>query len=447
MTIISSSSSWLRGFSFGFWVLAFGFSAHADSVTLPLQGYYHPGRYMPVRVIGEPAGGKPSGIMIRGDETVSCTLNSRTGEKIDALVPVMPIGAQTSQLHWAWLEQPGHYITPPLHPLSDRERLVGYAGVSSVDAAAITREIYPDCDPIREKLNPAQPLPGMPACWEALDVIATDAPTMQRIDEQHVSSLLGAGVAFAVKAEKPPLPHWPWKRASHGWWTLSYVPAGPAAATYNAQAYAPLIGMAEGWPPAMRRRYLFEGCGFVVVMLLLALWRPRYILFMGIFVTGAVAFTMLYWHQWERPLRIVEGKVRIITPEMTQDDDWAFFIAPERNFSRSRWVNTMKLVLPKPGMVGAMDPRIECFSNGDPDALAFNILPHERAAVLCRRCGPQASSISPNPIKPSPLERLVKDLYLSPADSIVGQLPASPLISESYFPLEQWPAIVVRRGK
>jgi hypothetical protein len=427
--------------------LVFTSTTHADSVTLPLEGYYHPGRYMPVRVIGDPVAGKPNAIVVRGVETVYATVNSRSGEKIDATVPLMSIDVQTGHLSWQWLYQAGRDVYPALRPLGDRQRLVGYASVFAQDAAKMAGEIYPGCEAIEERLNAAQPLPGMPACWEALDLVATDGPTMQRIDEQHISSLLGAGVAFAVKADKPPLPHWPWKRAANGWWTLRYIPAGPAAATYNARAYAPVAGITEGWAPSMRRRYLLEGCGFVVVMLLLALWRPRYIVVMGILVTGAVAVAMLYWHQWQRPLRAVEGKIRVVTPDMTQDDDWAFFIAPEETFSRNRWVDTMKLVLPAPGALQGMEARVECFSNGDPDVLAFNILPHGKAAVLCRHCGPQASSISPNPLNPSPLERLVKDQYLTPGDTIVGQLPASPLISESYFPLEQWPAIVIRRSR
>ena len=322
--------------------------------------------------------GRANAIMLRADETISATINSRQGERLDGIVPILPLTTDARELRWSWLEQGGHYIYPKLRALTDRQKLVGYGGIMEGDAVKAASDMFTGCEMIPMKLNAAQPLPGTAACWETLDVITLDAALMQRVDEQQLSALVAAGVAFAVRADKPPFSHWPWKKAGGGWWTLHYTPAGPAAATYNSDVYAPVTGINGGWPAAKRKRFALEGTGFVLVMLLLALWRPRYTVILGALITAGTSAVLLYWHQWERPLRIVEGKIRVISPDITQDDDWAYYVAADRTFSRCRWVDTMKLVLPGPEMLVQMDPRVECFSNGDIDALAFGVLARTR---------------------------------------------------------------------
>jgi hypothetical protein len=306
--------------------------------------------------------------------------------------------------------------------------------------------VYPGAESIPHVLNAAQPLPGSAACWEALDLVLLDGPAAQRVGEQKFSCLVAAGVAFAVRAETPPWPQWPWHRAAGGWWTIHHVPDGPAAATYQPDAYLPVTQFTGGWPARMRWRYVLYGVAISLAFLLLALFRPRYTPIWAAAVTVATVSPLLYMHQSERPLRMAEGKIRVIGPELTQEDDWAYLTAPQAVFSRNRWVDTLKIVVPEPGILSQIHPRVECVANGDAEALAFDVLPNAKVALLCRRCGPQAPAVSPKPTADSPLQRLAKAAYLAPGDQILGETPTTSLISEKYYRIEQWPAVVIRKG-
>lgn len=418
------------------------------SVTLPLDGYFHPGRYMPVRVVGEPPGGKGGAIVVTAQDSVWAAARSDAGEKIDGTMPMMPVGSDPRPVGWYWLNG-AYHEAGALRPLTDRQKLVGYTDgvIDPAEAMRVAAEVYPGAECIPHALNAAQPLPGSPACWEALDLVLLDGNVARRIGEQKFSCLVAAGVAFAVRAETPPWPRWPWHKAAEGWWTIRHVPAGPAAATYLPDAYLPVTQFTGGWPAAIRWRYVLYGVAISLAFLLLALFRPRYLAAWAAALTLGTAIPLIVMHEHERPLRMAEGKIRVIGPELTQEDDWAYLTAPQRVFSRNRWVDTLKIVMAEPGMLAQINPRVECVANGDADSLAFDVLPNAKVALLCRRCGPQSPAIAPKPTADSPLQRLAKSAYVSPGDQILGETPTTALITEAYYHVEQWPAVVIRKGK
>src|SRR5947209_4611739 len=92
---------------------------------MPLEGYYRPGRFMPVRVKVQ---GERNSILLRATGAMPTSL-LRSGDG-EAIAPWLMV---ESSVHGAqWLAGgKDHPIEPDLHSLNDNEKLVGAAGVES----------------------------------------------------------------------------------------------------------------------------------------------------------------------------------------------------------------------------------------------------------------------------------------------------------------------------
>src|SRR5436309_13582927 len=82
---------------FAFCLLTFP-SLGDDAVTLPLQGYYHPGKYMPIHVAISPNPGD-SEVRLVSPGAVG-TFIVFEGGRIDATVPWLPMDARARGVAW-----------------------------------------------------------------------------------------------------------------------------------------------------------------------------------------------------------------------------------------------------------------------------------------------------------------------------------------------------------
>ncbi|HZK82547.1 MAG TPA: hypothetical protein VFC46_15800, partial [Humisphaera sp.] len=184
------------------------FAADA-TLTLPLQGYYRPGHYMPVRVSARCD--SPGAVFSLRATNALTTQIKADGDTIDATVPWLSIRT-IRDVNWS-LGPADHPIELPLHPLEDDERLIGYAGA---DADALAPS-FPGKKLIRVELNVADPLPGDVTAWESLDGIVLDSSAAGRLYESTVSALLSAGTTIAIRQSQKPGGGWPWKRQGAYW--------------------------------------------------------------------------------------------------------------------------------------------------------------------------------------------------------------------------------------
>jgi hypothetical protein len=428
------------------------FCAAQDSVTLPLQGYYHPGRYMPIHVV---ATGQSKDQTVRIDAPGSLWTWVKTeGGHIDAIVPWLAIDDRpraAGALQWSFLPRIGSSpIQPPLKPLSEQQRLIGFAGPSSAAALKIAAGIYPGDELIPIALNPAEPLGGPPAAWEALDLVVLDAAAAVRIGEARFAPLVGSGVAFAVQsngsAAAPPWPHWPWQQQEGGWWIMRFAPAGPKVASYEAAAYEPIANWRSGWPWSIRRQILLMAAALVIPMLLLALWRPRGTAIWALLLSGASLCGMGAWGNWRKPNLTIVANVKVIGADITQDDQWYYQISHLRTTSLLRWADVTKPIFSSPARLDECDARLMCYPNGDPDFIFFNLLAGHKLAVLWRRCGPQGPIATPSDRVTTPMLGMVRELYLGPGDRVLGELSTPAVIGEAYLQSTQWAGVVVKRG-
>jgi hypothetical protein len=419
-----------------------------DSVTFPLQGYYHPGRYMPVHVTVSPQSAGELNVQLNAPGAISTQVRF-DGGKVDATAPWMVVDGRAQTLSWYVYPRKGWtQIGTPLKPLAEHQRLIGYAGVDGQAAVAIATLIFPGDYLIPVPLDPAQPMPGTPTAWETLDAAVLDTAGAKRVGEAGFASLVAQGVVFAVHTDgkaAAPWPNWPWKREGD-WWVMRHHPAGPLTASYSEAVYEPVSSWRSGWPGDVRRAMFLYAVVFSILLMLLALWRPRGAVVGAVLISGAFLGGIIYWGNVHKPIQTTGGKIRIIGKGITQDDDWAYQTCHQRVVSIVRWIDSTRVMFASAGQLDDCMARIVCYPNGDPDFIFYVLPPKMKVALLSRRCGPKAPSATPLPIITSPLAAVVKSFYLGPGDRIVGEFPSAPLMSAPYSPVQQWPGLIVRRA-
>jgi hypothetical protein len=403
---------------------------------------------MPVHVaVDDPVGEKDT-IFVEAPLSV-WTFVSGEGGQIDGVFPLMPMNGQVTEGSVHSLLRPGQEVDLRLHALAENQRLVGYAGGAMNGAGAIelAKQVDGESQWIAEPLDAAQPIPGVAACWESLDLIIVDAPTLARMTAPKMAALVASGVTFLVESPKPPDALWPWKQTQPGGWMLRYVPAGPRSAVFNAQVYSPIAYFPPGNSEWARWKFVVYGLGITAAMLLLILvGGRRFGVFWALFVAGASTAVIVQAAGWQRKVRLIQGGIHIVGPHITQDDSWAYETSPNFGYSRLRWVEGMHLVLASADQWEGMAARLECFPDGTPDVLTMNLLAKRKVAVFTRRCGPHVVAATANHEVSSPLQTLVKELYLTKGDRIAGEAPGTPVIAEGYFANELWPTVVVQRA-
>jgi hypothetical protein len=311
--------AWSFGFHSDFWFLVSGFvlvsifyfpAISIAAVSLPLQGYYRTGRYMPVRV--------DSTTTLLAAEGIFPTIIEA---KSDSIVPVLIIGS------------PGSLNSAlPLHSLADDERLIAFDG----EGQSLARSLFPVEKIIAIAVNPSDPLPGPPAAWEALDGIVLDSQAVARLDDAQRSVLLAAGTVVAVASEQAPDTRWPWKRQK-SLWVLQYQPAAPVGEFLDPNVFSPTFAWSPGAPLALRHQILIAGALFGIAVIAIAMWRSKAavlaIVFLALISTGATLW-------WKSHLGIVDeggGDIVVVSDALVQQDSWLYERARAEGVRRIHW--------------------------------------------------------------------------------------------------------------
>ena len=398
---------------FLYWLSPPAFAADVR-VTLPLEGYYRPGRYMPVRV---EVGGASHDARLRlaAERAVPTDIVPSDG-RAQGIAPVLPIEAGARQLRWTLGDDAG-IVEAPLRALNPDERLVGFA--SDVDPA-LAQRLFPEARVTVVRID-AELAVSTAIAWQALDAVVVPADFFA---DDHVRSFLSAGVAVVVVAsnEEPRgTRRLAWQQFD-GYRVLRHDAFGPDRAGVSAAAFAPVQGWQAELPKAMRNRLLLYGV-LVVVLLLGATLLPRKAATIVVVVICiAAAWSMDRWWRTTSPMLERAGSVHVRDTAANQHDLWTYRTARGPAGGGQACPVMTWPILEHPGDVRATNLRLEYANRGEPGVFRYDLARGQRLAFVTRSVtfspGPSTGPIARR--GESPMDRLARKLYLRPSYHIAG---------------------------
>lgn len=332
--------------------------AHAAGVetSLPLGAYQRVGRYVPAHVVARDAGAVSTEIA----GTISATIAPAAKGPTDAVLPALVVKSD--------------------HPLDDETRLIG----STVPEMHIASLLFPEKKLLRVELDLANPLPGPPIAWNALDAVLLDATAAARITEKTLETLLASGTAVAVKAESRPVAAWDWKRL--GAWWVARPPASSSTGSdelVQPERYADFMSAGVGWPAPVRWSLFFILLAFSLLVLALSILRWRMGWIAVTFLSVFTAFAVVMWRTAQRPMiqsfaitRVGPWQETVTHYAATADGPFRHSIGADDAFTMpvywsKRQVQDVKLTL-------------QCDADGTPRAFVGDLKRDQSIAFLTR---------------------------------------------------------------
>jgi hypothetical protein len=396
-------------------LLLLPFAARADiTLSLPLEGYYRPGKYMPVQFSGSGAGQLAIGDPANVQTFIPLAENARGIAPAILLEPA-------SNLPWHNGDLGGAL---PLKLLSPQQRLIGFTTPDPTSA----QTLFPDRDLIPVRLDPANLLPGPVAAWGILDALLLDSSA--RLTREQISILLAGGTTIAIRSSEPPDKDWPWEKRGD-LQILHLDLAGPRWGGENIFPFDPVAGWQADWPASFRRRIFLYAVIFSILAAGASLIRLKY---SGLIVVAgsilAVILLAIWWHGRSAVLE-KSAMVSIVSPTLTQTDAWSCRASASPADASTPWD-----VLTWPFFEEKTWPylhlALHCKGDGSPDLFSFRCIPSFKIAFLSRVVDRQKPAGTPQAVLPdSPLFLLRKRTYGMPNLNPLGQIPSPGEASKS----------------
>jgi hypothetical protein len=399
-------------------------------ISLPLGPYYRPGKYIPVQVIDTaklPTERARTFILASDTHRGVIPTRIRSSTGVRATVPLLILDSRAKRITFA------NDSSHELQPLPDTDRLIGW---TTPDEPFVRQLIPSDARIIPILLDPAQPIKGQPAAWEALDLILLDATSGQRLTEPQLAALVAAGVTVAIRTDTPPHPAWPWKR-SGAYAVLSRPPAGPAITPFRDDVYLPVADWQPGLPARARHQILLAAALACILLLALAIGRPRRAALYALLTCIAIAALLHVWGKRQLAPRQAAGEILVVDPPLTQTDTWTYQTTPADRTVTLPWDDTTRPVFASRAGLDEIPVFLECDPTGRPLAFDIHLPAYRKLAFLTRTLTPRTPQTPPTLPIASPLKRLAENLYLTPGARLAGQLPSAPD--------NQWNPIVITR--
>jgi len=281
----------------------------ADSLSLPLQGYFHPGRAMPVAwEISHPAS-----LEITADEAIRCRVESGNTRGIAA---ILTLDRDLGDIQWRTSGASPQRAQLALHPVEDSQYLVA----SETDDPALTHQLFPGRSIVPIVLDGAA-VQGPAMAWEALDGLVLSPVSYARLSPDFCRGLLAGGVTLAVTGDAKPAGPWPWRKGAGLWMAASQL---PLPSIFNADVYAPIWGWSGGRSAGFRIRIVLLGALFCLAACGVGLWRSGWMP-AGMLLWCAVAMLMGFWiNARQSPVMSVSGAVRLAGLPVPLADVWFY---------------------------------------------------------------------------------------------------------------------------
>jgi hypothetical protein len=382
--------------------------ARADvSVTFPLEGHYRVGRYMPVHVVAGAVGAQAIGL--KCDGALPLTIPAQAGA-LDVTAPWLAISSSLSNA--TWMDATEHALPISFQPLTDTQHLIGLAGIEASDA----RAIFPDAELVTIRLDAANPLPGAPAAWEALDGLMLDENAAATVTDNQLRTLLAAGTTVAIRSERKPAGNWPWQR-NGVWWVVSHSRTGPPSLVEPA-AYGPTYGWVRGVPDATRRRCLLAGVVLAVLLIGTALLRG----WRGVAGVGTVAvLASIGWIVWQNrhpPINRLAASVVVNDGPLSQHDRWTWISSPvalDSSFSGEGLVHPIFFTQ---SMLTNTKMSMVCAGNGQQIEFRFHLEPQLAIAFVSSTMGAESERIFGTK---SSFTSMAQDVYSNQSLDVLGE--------------------------
>jgi hypothetical protein len=342
-------------------------SVHADEMSLPLSGYFHPGRAMPVRWRTTQSGElevSSDGIASRADSS-----NAAWG-----ILPCIVIDPNTRALRWTGPSQSAGEITN-LHPLSDSDFLVGNTLPASTGPAAI----FPDRHAVPIHLDPVD-LQSPPMAWESLDALVMTSSDWEKLPLAIQNNLVAEGITIAIEGEKPGNP-FPWKRADRFWIAATNIPMPPII---SADADAPLDGVIIGRSDSFRHRIVLLGAMYCLIACGIAMWRSRWMPMAFVALTAGAGALLAIDNSHQSPI-FQKAKTVRLEGEIPLQETWVYQVSHRPVGFRLPVEGVVQPIFSDESEIGQMNLTLRCGSSGEPISMDGFLPVDVPLAVMIRR--------------------------------------------------------------
>ena len=382
------------------------------TISFPLEGYYRPGRYMPVHLS---ATGNET-ITLRATGSVPTQVSAAAN--VDLIVPWLTLET-VRNAHWS-SSLSGDHLLDSLKPLPDDQRLVGLVG----DDGSAANLLFPNQKIIPVTLDASAPLLTPAAAWETLDGVLLDVAAAARLKPVQISTILAARTIIAVRSDTLPDKTWPWERRGP-FWVLRHPPVGPTS-PLTADAYTPTYDWQRGWPADFHRQVLLAAALFSILALGVTLYRSRFMLVAlgGLCVIAVAGFA--WWYRRQPANLTMIANVWVRDGSLTQRDTWRWesAVRPVDRSSLSPYLSHPVFVSTR--QIEQTKARLLVSDAGGRWVYTYHVEPYTSLAFLTRGVWPSGSR---PPLDPSatPFPQFVQQLYLGEEEKLVGtvRLPGS----------------------
>jgi hypothetical protein len=277
--------------------------ARAETLSLPLKGYFHPGRAMPIEWNN-----------LTSNETIQLSATGAITSRIQTT------GNTHGIFPWLVIDQyPANTdaTLPPLHPLEDSDLLI--ASTLEDDSPAAT--LFPGRRQIL--LHPPKILEGPEMAWETLDVVLLTPEALAKVPVSTRANLFAAGVELVALSHAWPDRILPWHKEGP-WWIAS--PNLHLPPPIDPDAFSPTDGWTAGRSRGFRRHIFLLGLIYSLVIAGLALWRSRAM--PTAIITASIVACAIFWldnNTWS-PISRRDAVIRVID-KTAIDDHWTYQVS------------------------------------------------------------------------------------------------------------------------
>jgi hypothetical protein len=381
--------------------------AQSFQVSLPLQGYYRVGQYMPVQVSG--AQGE---IRITARGAVPTRVASG-GTAPEVIVPLLMTSANATEVSVTVNREV--VKAGPLRVLQADDRLVGAFEGNEASAATL----FPGEKLITVRVDPAFLNPGLALAWDALDALVLDQRA--RTVPGDPDDLVANGTIVAVQSAQPPPSDWMWEKRGE-YWVIDLPIAGPNSTEIDPENYVPSYGLEPQEPLAVRQLVVLGATLFAVLVIGAALLlRPRTAVVSIVllsFLAGGFAFL---GHQHGGAREVYQAVIRIHSGQRVQVDNWGYMRSWRQTVNAPQRMNAhLYPMLLSEGQIASLQMELKCASNGTPSEMNVTLPPHNTIAWLRRAARGHVPEVELKTPAKTPFSPLLREKYLSPKLTYVG---------------------------
>jgi hypothetical protein len=395
-------------------------------ISFPLDGYYRPGKYFPVRIATR---GEPTGMLWIGAAGAVATEMPISGRDQTVILPMLAITSSLRDLHVGPPSGHAPARVPNLIALTDEDRLVAMVGDESIAA----QMLFSGKNILPVQLDTSRPLFEPLAAWQSLDGVVLDPATAGHVSQRQLAGLLAAGTVVAIDGGNRPSGPWHWKQIG-SLWVASRPEAGPDE-VMQPDAYSPSWGWQTHFDAGLRWRVFVAAAIFSAALIALLLLRPRGMTLIAVAVAGLATGGAIFWHSRQVTAQSLHGSVFIRGGLAVLHDEWSYHAVLRPETVTEPFEHLLRPVFGYDRQPADTQMRLQCDDRGNPIQFIYRQQPRTTLAFVARSIEPGIGNLSPvQPIR-SPLLPMAEELYLGPSDRLAGMVAAPPG--------DNWPAVVI----